>query len=277
MQLKLTMSMANDNLTLGATAGESQWIVKLPGRDLAVLPDVEFSTMAWARNAGFDVPRCSVVPTTALSDVPPGWCEAVHSAFAIERFDRRSDGSKIHQEDLCQALEILPDHKYADSGRHRVSHDGVLAFVRDVAGEEAARELARRVGFTIACGNGDAHLKNWSLLWGNASRPSIAPCYDFVATIAWPETVGWDRLRGPQLALKLGGEQHFSRLSSTTLARHAGRSGCVWAGEEVMAGIARARDAWVACVDAMPDVMRRELTRHWREVPLLDAVGLPGR
>ncbi|MCG5051345.1 MAG: HipA domain-containing protein [Myxococcales bacterium] len=269
MQLKFSMSMVRDKLSLAAERGASQWIVKLPGTRHSELPEVEHATMEWAKGAGFDVPPNMVVQTSNLLGLPTSWIEDVPDAFAIERFDRRVDGSKIHQEDLCQALELLPDHKYGDSGSNRIGFDGALKFVSDVAGEDQGREMARRIGFVIASGNTDAHLKNWSLLWGNADLPTLTPCYDFVSTITWANSYGWELANGPELGLTLGGARRFSAVSPESLLALVKRSGLAWSASEVRSGIERARDAWASCQDGMPETMRRELSKNWMRVPLL--------
>jgi len=272
MQLKLSMSMASDRLVLGASGDGGQWIVKLPGLNYLQLPDVERATMTWAKNAGFDVPTHFTVNTDDLVGVPASWREDVPLAFAVQRFDRRDDGSKIHQEDLCQGLELLPVHKYGDSGSRRMNLDGALRFVADVAGEKNAREMSRRIGFVIASGNDDAHLKNWSLLWGNADRPSLTPCYDFVATVSWADRHGWKLPRGPSLALGLGGERQFSRIGTEVLSRHATKTGFPWAKDEILNGIERARDAWPSAETDMPALMRAAMVDHWRRVPVLQSM-----
>jgi serine/threonine-protein kinase HipA len=272
MQLKFSMSMANERLTLGASGAGAKWIVKLPSYRFLDLPEVECATLTWARNAGFDVPGHCTLSADDLGGVPASWRDEIPQAFAIKRFDRRDDGSKIHQEDLCQALELSPFHKYGDSGARRISLDGALRFVADVAGDDNAREMARRVGFVIASGNGDAHLKNWSFLWGNADRPSLAPCYDFVATVSWADRFGWDLPIGPSLSLGLGGERRFGRINTLVLDHHVERSGCPWAKDEILSGIERARDAWASSVEAMPELMRRALETHWERVPLLSGM-----
>lgn len=272
MQLKFSMSMVGERLVLGATGPGGQWIVKLPGSSYRQLPEVEAATMTWARNALFDVPHHFTLQTAALVGVPEGWVTDIETAFAVQRFDRRADGSKIHQEDLCQGLELLPVHKYGDSGPQRITLDGALRFVGDVAGEESAREMARRIGFIIASGNDDAHLKNWSLLWGNADRPSLTPCYDLVATVSWRDQHGWGLRGGPNLALGLGGERRFAHLDRAILDRHSAKSGFSWATTEILAGIERARGAWAASEALMPAFMRTALEEHWQAVPLLSTM-----
>lgn len=269
MQLKFSMSMVNDRLQLGAVGRGTEWVVKLPGASYPELPEVEHATMNWARNAGFDVPAHFMAEASNLDGIPEGWNSSFSRGFAVQRFDRRSDGSKIHQEDLCQGLSLLPNDKYGGVGSRQVTFDSALRFVADVAGEDDAREMARRLGFAIASGNDDAHLKNWSLLWGNAERPSLAPCYDLVATVSWRELHGWGCRESPRLALSLGGEHRFSALNRRVLERLGAKTGTRWVADEVMTGIERARDSWDATEGAAPELMRDAVFEHWRNVPLL--------
>jgi serine/threonine-protein kinase HipA len=276
MQLKFSMSMVKERLALPARSAGGQWIVKLPGTEYPELPAVEQATMTWAQRAGFDVPQHFVVEVERLIGIPVGWIEedATH-AFAVKRFDREDDGSKLHQEDLCQALDLPPTNKYGDMAPH-MSLDGALRFVTDVCGEANGREMARRIGFSIASGNGDAHLKNWSLLWGNKTRPTLAPCYDLVATISWAHRLGWEnpeRPEGPSLALRIGGEHRFARFDDIALAAHVKNSGQSWASEELMAGIIRAKDTWRDVEHDAPPAMRAALDTHWNCVPVLRRLG----
>lgn len=275
MQLKFSMSMVSERLVLPARAGLTQWIVKIAGREYDELAEVEAATMTWARLAGFDVPEHFTVPVTQLAGIPEGWIERDAAAFAIRRFDRRDDGSRVHQEDVCQALGLRPQDKYSNSDsdpRRRVTFEGVLRLVTDVCGEDGGRELARRIGFMIASGNTDAHLKNWSLLWGERTRPTLTPSYDLVATISWPN-MGWKKRGGPALALKLGGERQFRALREAVLDLCAKRSGAPWVAQEVKAGIQRARDTWPHVRALAPERMRSALEEHWQEVPLLADAG----
>lgn len=275
MQLKFSMSARGQRFSLAASAGDRGWIVKLPDDAHPLLPKVEDATMAWARACGHDVPTHRVVSVSQLDGLTPEWLNEGGEAFAIERFDRRDDGTRVHHEDFCQALELLPIHKYGDSGPRPTSHDGIMRLVYDAAGEEQAREHARRVGFVIASGNTDAHLKNWSFEWGAASRPHLSPCYDQVCTIAW-RRYGWERKGGPKLALSLGRVKRLAQLDRDALARHAERAGLAWVRDEVMAGLERARHAWASVADQAPREMTEALQVHWRQTPLLrDLGGLP--
>jgi serine/threonine-protein kinase HipA len=272
-QMKFSMSMVGERLVLSAQGAQSYWIVKFPGDRFEELPEVERATMSWARAAGFEVPEHFTPDVTSLVGIPPDWIGGATRAFAIKRFDRRADGTKVHQEDLCQALDVLPGNKYGDT-LPRVSFDGALRFVTDIAGEAQGREMARRMGFVLASGNGDAHLKNWSLLWGAATRPKLTPCYDLVSTISWPD-LGWERSNGPEMALSIGGERLFRRIGVAALDAFSTRSRRAWAKGEVLEGIARAKQAWRQIADEAPERMRCALETHWEAVPILREVGRP--
>ncbi len=56
--------------------------------------------------------------------------------------------------------------------------------------------------FDAFIGNGDMHLKNWSMLHNPKVRPSLAPAHDFVSTIAY--------LSDDSVALKLSRSKQFS-------------------------------------------------------------------
>jgi len=272
MQLKFTMSMLNERLSLPAQSGAEQWIVKLPGEQYTDLPKVEAVTMSWARAAGFNVPDHRVVNVDQLTGLPSSWIGDLTEVFAVRRFDRRADGSKVHQEDFCQALGLPPRHRFGETNP-RISFDGILRFVVDVSGEGQGREFARRLGFMLACGNDDAHLKNWSFIWGEGSHPTLSPCYDLVSTVAWPR-LGWSERRGPTLALRLGGARHFAEVGEAVLKAFSKRSQQTWAGEEVTNGVLRAKTSWPqVCADA-PSAMHTALSTHWQRVPLLKALGM---
>jgi serine/threonine-protein kinase HipA len=111
------------------------------------------------------------------------------------RFDRRNQGStlvRIHQEDACQALGLDPE---ANNGRGKYQDAGGPSFLR-IAGllDKYARDplleldtLVAGLTYTVAIGNADAHGKNVALLHPEEGEISLAPLYDTVPTMLWPE------------------------------------------------------------------------------------------
>lgn len=74
MQMKFSMSMVNDRLTLAARSKARSWIVKLSGLDYEHLAEVETATMTWAAKAGLRVPTHRTVPFESLVGIPD-WFE----------------------------------------------------------------------------------------------------------------------------------------------------------------------------------------------------------
>jgi serine/threonine-protein kinase HipA len=52
-------------------------------------------------------------------------------------------------------------------------------------GEKGLIEFVRRFVFNALIGNGDMHLKNWSLIYTEPMKAALAPAYDFVSTIPY--------------------------------------------------------------------------------------------
>ncbi|MDZ4697354.1 MAG: HipA domain-containing protein [Deltaproteobacteria bacterium] len=159
-----------------AQRGDDLWIIKIPQADMPLLPQIECVTMQWARAAGLTVPDCEIVAASQLVGMDAFVRQGVADVFAIRRYDRSADGIRTHQEDFAQVLNLMPRHKYGDSGPLRASLVGVGRIIRDAAADGAVEDFLSRVAFVIASGNTDAHLKNWSFVYhGNDVIPSMAP------------------------------------------------------------------------------------------------------
>lgn len=108
--------------------------------------------------------------------------------LVVERYDRRvaADGTvtRVHQEDLCQALGLPPERKYEhDAGP---SHAQIARVLQDYADPAALGQLLEAVTLNVALGNCDAHGKNFSLLHSKAGTIRMAPLYDLLCTRLYP-------------------------------------------------------------------------------------------
>lgn len=118
----------------------------------------------------------------------------------VGRYDRATgeEGAvnRIHQEDFCQALGIWPERKYAAEGGPTLRD--CFGLLRRTAARPAVEvlKLLDATIFNLIAGNADAHGKNFSLLYAEGG-PCLAPLYDLLNTIAWPEL-------SPRLAMKIG-------------------------------------------------------------------------
>lgn len=264
VQLKFSMLLRDKKLTLPAKDESGDLIVKFDTPTFPQLPENEFSMLTWARAAGFDVPECRLHDADDVVGLPRRYIPEGSRLLAIRRYDRSPEG-RIHQEDFAQAVGLPPGKKY-----EQITYEVMARLVRRFIDEEAVDELVRRLVFIIACGNSDAHLKNWSLVYPDGIRARWSPLYDQVATIAWKDPAR-------ALALKLAGVKDFARIDRSTFERFAQKADLdarrVFG--EVHATLERLRSVWqdVEASPPLPRSHRESLCEHWRTVPLLRAAG----
>ena len=131
----------------------------------------------------------------------------------VARYDRRAgvDGQsqRIHQEDFCQALGVVPEMKYQNEGGPNLK--ACFDLLRKATRPSAPQvlRLLDAVVFNALIGNHDAHAKNFSLLYATGTTPTLAPLYDLLSTAVY------DHLT-PKMAMKLGGKYKFTEVH----ARH---------------------------------------------------------
>lgn len=119
----------------------------------------------------------------------------------VRRFDRMGKEAyvvRVHQEDMCQALGVMPAAKYEENGGPSVA--SIVKLLRHLRGPFVARDIndfihAVLVNFLI--GNSDAHGKNFALLYENDGI-RLAPLYDIVSTAVYDDVT--DRM-----AMSIGG------------------------------------------------------------------------
>lgn len=126
------------------------------------------------------------------------------TAIVVERFDRVRPGAnveRLHQEDLCQALSVHPDHKYqSDGGPGSGDVAGLLRSV--VPGRLAADDVRRFVdalAFNWLIAGTDAHAKNYALLL-HGSWARLAPLFDVASFLPYDDSKG----HKVHLAMKVG-------------------------------------------------------------------------
>jgi len=138
----------------------------------------------------------------------------------ISRYDRNDDVGqtlRVHQEDICQALGFPPERKYQQEGGPLLRD--CIALLRDwsTAPVLDIRSLIDGLIFNVLIGNADAHGKNFSLLYPNGQR-RLAPFYDLVCTMAWPEL-------SDHLSMKIGGCKTLKEITSVHWRKMAEETG----------------------------------------------------
>ncbi len=86
-----------------------------------------------------------------------------------------------------------------------ISFGNIANKVWILTGENGLRDFIRRLVFTILIGNGDMHLKNWSLIYRDGKTAALSPAYDMLSTIPY--------IPKDTLALKLSGTRKMQDLS----------------------------------------------------------------
>ncbi len=186
VQPKLLVPEQPESAAAGkASLTTSDLIVKSGGADFPGLAVNEYVCMSAVKAAGLPVPDFH------LSDN--------HQLFVMRRFDRLPDASSLGFEDMAALMGKGTSEKY-DSSYERVARCIELFCAEDhhVAG---LAQLFDQVALSCVLGNGDAHLKNFGVLYSDPSKNDVrlAPAYDIVNTTAY--------IRDDQLALTLGGSK----------------------------------------------------------------------
>jgi serine/threonine-protein kinase HipA len=236
VQLKFSMLADRDRLTMPAFGEGGDWIVKFPDREYDDVPHNEYAMMSLAAAAGIEVPELKLVHRDAIDGLPDNvWPGGEEWVYAIRRFDRDDGRRLIHIEDLAQVCNIYPERKYSGN------YESVASLIYRRHDVEALREFARRLTFIILISNGDAHLKNWSLIYRDPKIPTLSPAYDLVSTAAY--RVG----DGPEdLGLKFGGTKIFEWISVRTFERLQQKLGATTAElpDCVAETVRRTREEW---------------------------------
>lgn len=129
---------------------------------------------------------------------------AEETAVVVTRYDRRATSAgkivRVHQEDLCQALAVMPSLKYQNEGGPSPAQ--IVRLLRDSmppgVAEEAVSRFADALIFNWLIGGTDAHAKNYSLLLAD-DQVRLAPLYDVASAL--PYGVHERKLR---FAMKIG-------------------------------------------------------------------------
>lgn len=264
VQLKFSaIAASRGGLTIPAQGFGGDWIVKLPSLEFDGVSENEYSMMKLAGLVGVDIPDVRLVDIRDIGDLPKGLPDFKGQAFAIRRFDRRTNGQKLHQEDFAQIFNLRPSQKYERASYRRISQ--VLAIEGT---DDDLREFIRRLVFSALIGNADMHVKNWSVVYPDRRNASIAPAYDFVSTIAY--------MPDDKMALKVSRSSRFEDFDLDELAHTASKA---LLPEKVVLDVAREtverfQHFWASEKGHFPMMasVRKTIDRHLERVPLFSEV-----
>ena len=183
-------------------------IVKAAGAAYPGLAANEYLCLSAAHRAGIDVPQF------ALSDDG--------QMLILDRFDMvaRDDGriERLGFEDIAalaglRVRDTLSDRKYQGS------YQRVAELLKQLQlPAENLHRFFEQVAFSVMVRNGDAHLKNFGVLYRSSADVWLAPMFDVVTTAIYryAQYQGGPALEDRTLALKLFAGRHQTKAYPTT-------------------------------------------------------------
>ena len=176
-QLKYSLRLEKDKLILSEQHG--QYILKPipPSRQLINIedaPENEHLTMQMAEQL-FKI-SSAANGLIKFKDEQP--------AYITRRFDVKADGSKFMQEDFAQ-LTNRTKQSHGETFKYEGTYSEIgLLIKRFVAASMPALEkFFQLIVFNYVISNGDAHLKNFSLIRKENGEYQLTPAYDLMSTV----------------------------------------------------------------------------------------------
>ena len=215
--------------------------------------------MNWARTAGLRTPSFELRKVVDFDRIPEEMPAGDGSVFVIERFDRNFN-DRIHMEDFGQILDRPPG-----DAQYHGAYEEIASVVRWIA-PESAHEFLKAIVFNVVCGNGDAHLKNFSVVCPTRDTV-LSPAYDIVSTLLYYPS------GKEQLALTLHGERKFQAVNLQSFGRIIEKLGIERSvGEQLVRELAeKAIRAWHQA-DVQSNYTKQQIDRlnsHLDTLPLI--------
>lgn len=156
---------------------------------------------------------CMSIAREAGLPVPPFYLSQNHKLFIMRRFDRDEQLNALGFEDMTTLMGLSAEQKYSKS--YAAIAKAVRVFCSPENQRSSLDQLFDSVALSCIVGNGDAHLKNFGVLYSDPEKSDtrLAPAYDIVNTTAY--------ISEDSLALDLNGSKSLfaSRLGILEFAR----------------------------------------------------------
>ena len=164
VQPKLSVKLDKKQNMLISVAEGGEYILKPQTPTFPNIPENEQCCMDIAEKLNIDVPLHCLIPLKDKS-----------FAYVVKRFDREK-GVKIHQEDFTQILE--------QANKYKGSVEQIGRRLKEISSAPGydAQLLFERVVLSFILGNGDGHLKNYSISYRDKDNIRLAPAYDIVCS-----------------------------------------------------------------------------------------------
>jgi serine/threonine-protein kinase HipA len=175
VQVKYSLKLEENKLVLTEKGG--QYILKpVPSgqfKNLDQAPANEHVTMQLAKQL-FKIK----VPPNALIYFQDG-----SPAYLVRRFDVKSDGTKCQQEDFAQLAQIT-EETHGKNYKYDLSYEEIGDLIKQHIAmyRVEVEKFLRLVLFNYVFSNGDAHVKNFSVIQTETGDYVLTPAYDLLCT-----------------------------------------------------------------------------------------------
>jgi len=151
-----------------ATLQCEDYIVKSWGEEYKELAINEYYCMKIVQGAGVEVPEFYISDDEKM--------------FIMKRFDKVDD-KYIGFEDMCVLMGKQRDDKYEGSCEQIVKN--IKVFVSSQYKKSAMIQFFKMTYINYLVKNGDAHLKNFGIIYDEIDNIKLAPAYDVVSTVVY--------------------------------------------------------------------------------------------
>ena len=262
LQMKFSVHKSERALTVPISGTAGNMILKLPDPRLGFegVPEAEFAAMSFARAAGIQTPNIELVRADEVEGLGRWGQTNGRLSFAVARFDRLSDGRRVHAEEFAQILNIPSGREYAKY--NHTNFEAVANVSARLAGIETVGEVIDRIVLNVLVGNGDAHLKNWAMIYSDGINPALTPAYDIVPTVLY--------IANDNLGLKLNGSKRFDAVTPSSFDRLGAVTdfGAEAARARAREAAERGLEAWPVLNDLLPHDQLDALTQRLKGLPM---------
>lgn len=258
VQMKFSSAHVDGRYHIDQEFTGDMWIIKTPSTIHKGVPLNEYSCMKLAEAAGAEVPDIRLIRLEELEGLPDIRLPDEAFAYGIKRFDRSVAG-RIHTEDFAQIFSLYPSDKY-----QKVNYEQLGNILYQTSSDRLSdiQQMARRLLLNILLGNGDAHLKNWTVIYPDGRSPYLAPLYDVVFTAPY--------IPDDKPALNMTGSKLWYEMSLQNFETWAKEARLPWAAikPHLFDTLDKARILWPEMLESLPmlDEHKQGLKAHWSKL-----------
>lgn len=260
VQMKFSGERGTDGrYNIGGNGVKEDWIIKTPSTKHRHVPYNEYTAMKLAASLGVEIPEMELVDKNKFEGLPDIQLPNESDVYTIKRFDRSDEGN-IHTEDFAQIFGLYARDKYK---KFNYDHIAVALLETVPSVMHMTRQMTLRLLANLLVGNGDAHLKNWSVIYRDGRTPELSPAYDIVSTIVYLEN-------DKGVALNMQKRKEWAEIGKGIFDRWAEENGLSkrLVRKSVNDAIKYAQSEWPTLLDTLPMIedQKIKLKKHWQSL-----------